>query len=160
VLNQIVARPGLFRRLPNELQQRIAHRSIRPAAQGWVKPRLAGVPITIGRTVQRTGVTGKTLCLTLDDGSTRSVDHVLLATGYRVDVRRYSFLAPELVRSVDSGNGYPRLSAGFESSVPRLHFLGAPAAWSFGPLMRFVSGTGYAARSLTRCVLAQRSRRE
>jgi FAD-dependent urate hydroxylase len=156
-LNQIVARPGLFRRLPEKLRQRIAYRSIRPAAQGWVKPRLTGVPITVGRRVERTGVTGKNLCLTLDDGSTRCVDHVLLATGYRVDVSRYSFLAPELARSADSGNGYPRLSAGFESSVPRLHFLGAPAAWSFGPLMRFVSGTGYAARALTRCVVAERS---
>jgi hypothetical protein len=27
--------------------------------------------------------------------------------------------------------------------------VGAPAAWSFGPLMRFVAGVGYAARKLT-----------
>jgi len=32
-----------------------------------------------------------------------------------------------------------RLSEGFESSVPRLHFLGAPAVWSFGPLMHLSS---------------------
>jgi len=32
---------------------------------------------------------------------------------------------------------YPQLKEGFESSVPRLHFLGAPAIWSFGPLMQF-----------------------
>jgi lysine/ornithine N-monooxygenase len=157
VLNQIVARPGLFRRLPHRLQQRIAYRSIRPAAKDWVKPRLAGVPITVGRSVTQAEAAGKKVRLTLDDGSVRCVDHVLLATGYRVDVSRYSFLAPELARSIDSWNGYPRLSSGFESSVPRLHFLGAPAAWSFGPLMRFVSGTRYAARALTRCVVtAQR----
>ena len=30
-----------------------------------------------------------------------------------------------------------------ESSVPGLHFIGAPAAWSFGPIMRFVSGGWY-----------------
>ncbi|HMI76635.1 MAG TPA: hypothetical protein VK495_18190, partial [Steroidobacteraceae bacterium] len=46
--------------------------------------------------------------------------------------------------------GYPLLGPGFESSLPGLHFLGAPAARSFGPVSRFVSGTPYAARALAR----------
>jgi len=33
-----------------------------------------------------------------------------------------------------------------------MHILGAPAAWSFGPLMQFVSGAHYASRALTRCI--------
>jgi hypothetical protein len=33
-----------------------------------------------------------------------------------------------------------------------LHFLGAPAIWSFGPLMQFVVGTHYSSRALHRCV--------
>ena len=36
--------------------------------------------------------------------------------------------------------------------MPGLHFLGAPAAWSFGPTMRFVSGGWYAGRALSRAV--------
>ena len=47
-------------------------------------------------------------------------------------------------------DGYPLLGPGFESSLPGLHFLGATAARSFGPVSRFVSGTTYAARALTR----------
>ncbi len=157
VLNQIVARPGLFRRLPRKLQERIARRSIRPAAHDWVRHRLAQVPITVGRVIRSTRLAGERLHLTLDDGSTRTVDHVLLATGYRVDLGRYAFLAPELVRTIALRSGYPRLSPGFESSVPRLHFLGAPAASSFGPLMRFVSGTEFAARALTRGLVGRKS---
>jgi hypothetical protein len=42
-----------------------------------------------------------------------------------------------------------------ESSIPGLHFIGAAAAESFGPLMRFVSGTGYCSRNLTRGVCGQ-----
>jgi hypothetical protein len=38
--------------------------------------------------------------------------------------------------------------------VPGLHFVGAAAAESFGPLMRFVAGSGYAARSVARRVTA------
>ena len=40
------------------------------------------------------------------------------------------------------------LKPGLESSVPGLHFVGAPAAWSFGPIMRFVSGGWYASRAV------------
>jgi len=58
-----------------------------------------------------------------------------------------------LVQSVRLVGGYPALSAGFETSLPGLHFLGASAARTFGPLMRFVAGTKYAARALTRCIL-------
>lgn len=45
---------------------------------------------------------------------------------------------------------YPVLSHGMESSVAGLHFLGAPAALSFGPLMRFVTGSHYATTRLVR----------
>jgi FAD-dependent urate hydroxylase len=80
---------------------------------------------------------------------------VLLGTGYRVDISRYPFLAPELVEQVERADGYPVLGQGFESSVDGLHFLGAPSAWSFGPLMRFVAGTAFAGRELVRGVLGQ-----
>jgi hypothetical protein len=60
--------------------------------------------------------------------------------------------------ALDLVNGYPVLDRGFQSSVSGLHFVGAPAAWSFGPLMRFVAGTGFAARALTRGVASAASR--
>jgi hypothetical protein len=75
---------------------------------------------------------------------------VLLGTGYRIDVSKYDFLAPELLNSIRRFNGYPLLKEGLETSVPGLHMVGAPAAWSFGPLMQFVSGTHYASRAVTR----------
>ena len=86
----------------------------------------------------------------LSDGTERYVDHALLGTGYRVDIRRYPFLGEALLASILHAGGYPQLDDGFESSVRGLHFVGAPAAWSFGPLMRFVAGTGFASRALAR----------
>jgi hypothetical protein len=93
--------------------------------------------------------------LQLDDGSARHVDHVLLGTGYRVDIAHYTFLAPALLAAIRRTDGYPALDRGFESAVPGLHFLGAPAAHSFGPLMRFVAGTDFAAVALCRRVLGK-----
>ena len=51
----------------------------------------------------------------------------LLATGYRVDLRRYRFLAPSLLARLRHCDGYPVLDEGLESSVRGLHFLGAAA---------------------------------
>ena len=64
---------------------------------------------------------------------------------------KHHFLDPGVFRSVNKQVlGYPVLAAGLETTLPRLHVIGAPAAWSFGPLMQFVSGTGFAARELAR----------
>jgi len=84
------------------------------------------------------------------DGKERFLDHILFATGYRIDISRYSFLGPQLLDGIDRAGGYPLLNPGFESSVTGLYFLGAPGAVSFGPLLRFVSGTYYAVEALTR----------
>jgi FAD-dependent urate hydroxylase len=147
-LSRLVALPGWYRRLPRTLQDRFAVRSLRPAGAAWLVPRLRDVPITTGVGVTEAKRMNGVVRLTLNDDSERHVDHVLLATGFRVDIARYAFLSEELLRSVNRVDGYPRLSQTFESSVPGLYFLGAPAAWSFGPLMRFVAGTTWAAHAL------------
>ncbi len=149
-ISQVVARPDLVRRLPRSIQDWLRNRSIRPAGARWLVGRLQNVPIILDHSIVSAAPVGEKMRVRLDDGSDRTIDHVLLGTGYRVDVSKYDFLAPELADSIRRFQGYPRLSEGFEASVPRLHFLGAPAIWSFGPLMQFVVGTHYASRALLR----------
>jgi hypothetical protein len=158
-LNWIVATPDLFKRLPRPLQERIAYRSSGPAGSGWLVPRLRDVRITTGTVIRSASPAGGRVSLTLSDGAKRCVDHVMLATGYRVDISRYEFLSPGLLQALRVSDGYPELAAGLESSVPGLHFLGAPAARSFGPLCWAVSGTSFAARALTRWILGQNGSR-
>jgi FAD-dependent urate hydroxylase len=148
-LSRLVALPDLFRRLPRPAQAKVAYRAIRPSGAPWLIDRLAEVPITNARVVVQAKPTIAGVRVTLDDSSHRLVDHVILGTGYWVDISSYGFLAPELWGAVRQVRGYPVLGKGLESSVPGLHFLGAPAAWSFGPIMRFVSGSWYAAAHLT-----------
>lgn len=147
-ISRLVAMPHVFRRFPRKFQDRTAYRAIRPAGAGWLRPRLVGVPITLGRHVVSATVKGSQLHLKLDDGSERLIDHALLATGYRVDVSRYGFLSESLVKGLETVDGYPVLKRGLESSVPGLYIVGKPAAWSFGPLLGFVSGTEFAANEL------------
>ncbi|MGH9397460.1 MAG: FAD-dependent oxidoreductase [Terriglobia bacterium] len=151
-VSQLMARPDLLRRLPRGLQDKLRTRSVRPAGARWLVKRLEGTMITLGGSVVSVAPAGDRVKVRLDDGSERIADHILLGTGFRVDVSKYDFLSRELVEFVRRFDGYPCLKEGLETSVPGLHILGAPAAWSFGPLMQFVSGTRYASRSLLRCI--------
>lgn len=151
-ISKIVARPDLTRRFPRRIQDWLRSQSIRPAGARWLLARLRKVPMKLGRCALSAEATRDRVRVRLDDASERTVDHVLLGTGYRVDISKYDFLSPELAKAIDCFQGYPRLAEGFESSVPGLHFLGAPAVWSFGALMQFVVGTHYASRNLLRYI--------
>jgi cation diffusion facilitator CzcD-associated flavoprotein CzcO len=148
-VSRIVSVPDLFRRLPRSVQDRMAYRAIRPAGADWLRPRLTEVPIHVSRPVVAAEARGDSVTIRFGDGASRVVDHVMFGTGYRVDVAKYPFLPESLTRRVEQVNGYPVLRKGMESSVHGLHFLGAPAAWSFGPVMRFVCGGWYGAESVT-----------
>ncbi len=82
-----------------------------------------------------------------DGARTLSCDHVVSATGYRIDVERLNWLA-SLAPIVDTVENTPILTDNFESSASGLYFVGPAAANSFGPLMRFMVGSEFAAPRL------------
>jgi FAD-dependent urate hydroxylase len=156
-LSWLVAMPDAFRRVPRRLRDRLAYRCIRPAASAWLIPRTADTRMSLGRSVAAAAETQNELSLRLDDGSIRRVDRVVLATGFDVRADRHPLLGPELRAELVTVGGMPALGAGFESSIPGLHFVGAFAAGSFGPVMRFVSGTPFTGRALADHVAAARA---
>ena len=147
-ISRLVAYPKLVSYVPLKLRDRIRTRAVRAAGSRWLPPRLATVKMTTERSVSQATTSGDEVILKLDDGTERRVDHVVLGTGYRVDISKYDFLPQELTRDVEQFDGYPRLGAGFSCSVPGLHFIGATAARSFGPLLYFVCGTEFASKEL------------
>jgi len=147
-ISRLVAAPKLVNRIPLNLRDKIRKRAVRPAGSRWLPERLTNVKVTTGSSIQSASAVGEQVSIKLDNGSECRVDHVLLGTGYDVDINRYDFLSPELLKNVRRLGGYPELAAGFCSSVPGLHFIGATAARSFGPLMYFVAGTEFTSRHL------------
>src|SRR5258707_5596015 len=69
----------------------------------------------------------------------------------------YVFPPPNFVVPTTPPREPPRLTDGFETSFPGLHILGAPAVWSFGPLMQFVVGTHYSSRALMQFVARKKA---
>jgi cation diffusion facilitator CzcD-associated flavoprotein CzcO len=149
-ISQLVARPDCFRLFPRKWQDKMARRAILPAGAVWLQDRLKDVKVRTGRYVRNVTPASSRLRVGLDDGAELEFDHLLLGTGYQIDIAKYDFLSKELLSRIERIDGYPKLKRGLESSVPNLHFLGAPAAWSFGPVARFVSGTYYCVKAVTR----------
>ncbi len=147
--------PQGFRRLPVGLRRRILRRFLGPAPGPFMEEGVAGkVQMHLGLRLLHAEVCGDRVKLRLAarDGSERtlSADHVIAATGYRVDLERLDFLAPELRSRILLEENFPALSPNFESSARGLYFTGLTAALSFGPMFRFVIGARYAAMRLSR----------
>jgi FAD-dependent urate hydroxylase len=152
--------PALFRRLPDGVRLDLVARILGPAGAWWLRERVVDrIPVHTGQHLLHASVDGDKVALKMvgADGTDRTIhtDHVLGATGYRIGTDAFGFLSPDLRRAVNRIHGWPRLHAGFESSVPGLFFVGFPAAASFGPLMRFVCGTAYASPRLTEALAAR-----
>ena len=147
-MNWMFEVPALMRYLPPRMRGLMATRGLRAGASSWLMPRIERLRIQAGRVVLSARRVGERVTLQLDNDAGLLVDHVVLATGYHIRINQYSFLSPDLVSGIASAQGSPVLSGGLESSVPGLHFIGAPAVASFGPLMRFVWGAGFASRRL------------
>lgn len=147
-ISRIVSAPYLLRQFPRDVQDKLRKRSIRPAGAHWLPQRLKDVRMTTATQVNSATEDGGRVRLRLSDSTERVVDQVFLGTGYRVDASRYPFLSRRIIQELSVRDGFPQLHGAFESSIPGLHFLGAPAGHSFGPLMYFVSGTRFASRTL------------
>jgi FAD-dependent urate hydroxylase len=145
--------PGIAWRLPTKLRDEFTQRCLKAGAAGWLKPRFGDVTINPGRTISRARAASRRIELELDNG-VRTFDHVLLGTGYRVDIGRLGLLSRALLDKIDCVDGSPVLGTGFVSSVPGLHFVGSYAVRSYGPLLRFIAGAPFTAGAVTRTILA------
>jgi hypothetical protein len=157
------AAPGILRSLPAKTQEWVYRYCTAPLGADWLRPRLAEVPMELGRRVTAASADGGSVRVTFDDDAERTFDRVVLGTGYRIDVSRYEFLADGLLDRLETEGGSarelgvaPRLGRGLESSIPGLHFAGASAAASFGPIMRFVVGTWFAAPAVSLSISGKR----
>src|SRR5277367_1338481 len=155
--------PSLFRYLSESTRLELVRTTLDPSA-GWTsKKQVVGhVPLQLGLTPTGAAVVDGKIHLKLraPDGSERELvtEHIITGTGYRVDLERLKFLSPEIRRDIATVESVPVLSSTFESSVPGLYFVGLVAANTFGPVMRFAFGAGFAARRITKAMTSARSR--
>ncbi len=151
-ISRMVVWPNFLSKLPVKWRDKIRTRAVRPAGSPWLPARLTKVNKHIGHTVASAKAVGSRVEVRLDDGTMCTADQVLLGTGYTVDLKKYTFLSPQLLEQIRTFDGYPMMQPGFETSVPGLYMIGAPAARTFGPWFYFVVGAEYAAPQVARAI--------
>jgi FAD-dependent urate hydroxylase len=151
----IAEMPQWFRRMfPVDLRHRYVAKSWGPSGAWWLRQRVDGcMEILLNHKVRSAKQDKGQVCLEVQspDGlKTICSDHVIAATGYKVDLDRMDWLAPELRQSIARERTAPLLDSHFETSVPGLFMVGIASAPTFGPVMRFMFGAKHVAPVLTR----------
>lgn len=134
-----------------------------PSGSWWLKERVVGrVPILLSHDVRGAEAKGSKVVLHVvgPDGTPRQliVDHVVAATGYRFNVESLPFLGQSMMSELRCVQAAPALSPSFESSIPGLYFTGIAGAYNFGPVMRFLCGTQYAAERISSAIAREQRR--
>jgi pyridine nucleotide-disulfide oxidoreductase len=156
--------PLIFRCMPQTFRLDKVRTILGPAPCWFTKEQIIGkVALNVGVSLAGVKVRNSRVSLQLIDraGTQRvlTADHVIAATGYRVDLRRLTFMESDLRSAVRSVEHTPVLSSNFGCSVPDLYFVGASAANTFGPLLRFAFGAGFTSRRLSRHLAKAASRK-
>jgi thioredoxin reductase len=147
--------PMVFHALPKKLRFRAMERHLGPAACWFTRREVEGrLPMHLGATLAGADAPNGLVRLVFDQAGEKGpkvveVDHVIAATGYKVALSRLGFIDPSIRSRIGKASDTPILDRHFESSIPGLFFVGAAAAYSFGPLLRFAFGARFAAERLS-----------
>ncbi len=153
-LRSYAEHPLAFHALPEAARLARAYTELGPAGSWWLRPRFEGlVPTLLGRRIVSAQDDPDGVRLVLDGPAGREellTGRIVAATGYAPDLARLAFLDEDLRGELRLAGGAPALDRGFQSSADGLYFAGYSAAASFGPVMRFVFGTAFAAPRIAR----------
>ncbi|HTY84392.1 MAG TPA: NAD(P)-binding domain-containing protein [Silvibacterium sp.] len=147
--------PLVFQQMPENFRLEKVREILGPAPCWFTKEQVVGkVKFELGVSVSEAQVQNSRVSLRLTDKTglqkTIVVDHVIAATGYNPNLQRLTFLDPAILSNIRQVEQTPVLSSNFESSVRNLYFVGLTSANTFGPLLRFAFGAGFAAPRLSR----------
>jgi len=154
--------PWIIHSLPEEVRIDIVQTTLGPLGHWSVKDRVEGqIPLHLGRSLESAEISNGKVILRLStpEGAKESLqaDHLIAATGYKMDLKCLEFLKP-IITHIHMKESTPILTANYESSIPGLYFIGPVAANSFGPVCRFVFGAIYPARNITKHILKKRNK--
>jgi len=146
----LVARlPQIFYRLPRHLRDRAIRSHLKPAAGWFMRDKVMGkVPEILGQKITSAWEENGKAHIALSDGRRISCDHVFAGTGYRMDLNRLPFLSTRVRQAIARTGCTLNVTPRFETDLDGLYALGPLAMENFGPLLRFVCGTSFAAPRL------------
>lgn len=152
-VDQMVDNPGWFRSLSDDDKAAVNARfwtEGRLKLEPWLADRISHDNVRLWPHSQITACDQDrdgALQITLSNDETITVDHVIFATGYKVDMSRVPLLAAgNLLPRLALDNGYPRLDEHFQTTIPGLFVTSMPAVQDFGLFFAFTISVRTSAR--------------
>ncbi|MGR8999821.1 MAG: FAD-dependent oxidoreductase, partial [Gammaproteobacteria bacterium] len=140
----MVDNPGWFRNLSPEEKEAVNHRfwaEGRLKIEPWLESRVMKETVKIwpdSQVVSCDELPAGDLAVELDNGESLTVDHVILATGYKVKIDQIPFLARgNILQHLKTSHGYPVLDEHLQTSIPGLFITSMAAAQDFGSFFAF-----------------------
>lgn len=144
MMNTMTKNPGWFRNLPKQNREEIERRfwaEGRLKLEPWLWPRINKENIKIwpsSRVIACKELPTGELEVKLDVGERLTVDHIILATGYKVNMENVPLLAAGNVLSkLSMQEGSPVLDENFQSNIPGLFITSMAATREFGNFFAF-----------------------
>ena len=162
-VDRMVDNPSWFRSLTDEEKAAVNGRfwtEGRLKLEPWLGPRIAHDTVhlwphteVVGCALDPADDAEGVLRITLSNEETVTVDHVIFATGYKVDMSRVPLLAAgNLLPRLVVDNGYPCLDEHFETNIPGLFITSMPAVQDFGLFFAFTISVRTSARLIVPAV--------
>jgi thioredoxin reductase len=147
LVDGMIDNPGWYRSLPQAEKDAVGRRlwaEGRLKVEPWLASRVLQDPITLWPNTRLGGcreLPDHTLEVTLaghDRSAVVRVDRIVLATGYKPDIRRVPFLARgNVLPRVHTDAGCPVLDEHLQTSLPGLFVTSMAASRDFGPFFAF-----------------------
>ena len=144
LVDAMVDNPNWFRRLSPEEKDALNQKHWaegRLKVEPWLEPRLRSDHVRIWPRTEVVNCLEQEsgeLLVELSNGETLTVDRIILATGYKMNIAQLPLLsAGNILNRLATHNGFPVLDDHFQTSIPGLFITSMPATQAFGPFFGF-----------------------
>ena len=152
VVNNIAEYPTWFRELNDEDKEKYRYRlwaEGRLKVEPWLDKRVHQPNVSLHphtQVIAAEVTLDDAVKVTLSNGEVLEVDHIITATGYKVETNQIPFLGADILSNLNCSNGFPCLDAHFQSNIAGLYFTSFMAGQDFGPFFGFTIGVRTAAQ--------------
>ncbi len=160
LVDAMVDNSGWFRNLSAEEKDAVNHRfwiEGRLKVEPWLESRVMKEKVKIRpntHVISCEKQSGGDLLIRLDNSERLTVDHVVLATGYKVRIDQVPFLSHgNMLHKLMTRNGFPVLDEYLQTNIPGLFITSMSATQDFGPFFAFTVSVRTSAKLIGQAIV-------
>lgn len=160
MIDHIAEEPSWFRKLPLQEQENISKKlwaEGRLKLEPWLAKRIKKDTIKLlpsTRLLSCVRIANGELKIMFDKAPNITADHIILATGFKVNIRKVPFLTgSNILSKLFINNDHPVIDENFQTNLPGLFITSMPAGQDFGPFFGFTIAVRTSAKLIGKCIM-------